>query len=179
MYCPSCGAAEQAGAFCCHCGQRIGAASPAQQTLPPAIKNDVNVSVNIGGPTVIQAGRAPGPGATVVQGAMNVFQAARQAKREALERQTALQQLQANTIALLDTSHEIIAEIEGGIGLELLPVGSTTRARYARGLDMRREAAELLSRTVTEAELRRAYDLVVYALQDLRTTKEEVHLSLP
>ncbi len=159
MFCPWCGATSQNGRFCAHCGKAISASAPAS---PPTITNDVNVSVNV-----------------VAQGALNAFQAARQAKREAEARRAELQKLHAQTLANLNTCHDMIAEIESSILLELLPPESATRLLYARGLEARCEAAGLLSERVTDVQLTRAYSLVVHALEDFRSANEQIRFSLP
>ncbi len=73
----------------------------------------------------------------------------------------------------------MIQEIESSILLELLPPESRTRLLYARGLETRSQAAELLSERVTDVQLTRAYSLVVQALEDFRSAKEHLRLSLP
>ena len=73
----------------------------------------------------------------------------------------------------------MIQEIEGSILLELLPPESHTRLLYARALETRSQAAELLSERVADAQLMRAYSLVIQALEDFRSTKEHIRLSLP
>jgi len=176
MFCPWCGATSQNGRFCAHCGKAISASAPAS---PPTITNDVNVSVNVGAPTIVQPNRPSTLGQQVAQGALNAFQAARQAKREAEARRAALQKLHAQTLANLNTCHDMIAEIESSILLELLPPESATRLLYARGLEARCEAAGLLSERVTDVQLTRAYSLVVHALEDFRSANEQIRFSLP
>ena len=176
MFCPWCGAAGQSGPFCAQCGKAISASSPAS---PPPLKNEVNVSVNVGGPTVVQPNRPPTFGQQVAKGALNAFQAAREAKREATARRAELQKLHAQTLTNLNTCHDMIQEIEGSILLELLPPESHTRLLYARALETRSQAAELLSERVADAQLMRAYSLVIQALEDFRSAKEHLRLSLP
>ncbi len=72
----------------------------------------------------------------------------------------------------------MIGEIESSILLELLPPESRARLLYTRGLETRREAAELLLERVTDVQLIRAYGLAIQALEDFRITKEQLQLSL-
>jgi hypothetical protein len=175
MYCSSCGAAEQVGRFCSQCGHLVnGTSSPAQ----PAIKNDVNVSVNVGGPTIVQQSEPAALSPGLVKGAVNVFQAARQSRREAAARQAAFDRLRADILAILHSCYDLISEIEGGIQLELLPRSSTTRARYARGLEMQRDATTQLSRHLSESDLHRVHIMAAHALQDFRSVKLELSRGL-
>jgi len=176
MFCPWCGAAGQSGPFCAQCGKAISGSSPAS---PPSLKNEVNVSVNVGGPTVVQSSRPPTFGQQVAKSALNAFQAAREANREAEARRAELQKLHAQTLTNLNSCHDMIQEIESSILLDLLPPESRTRLLYARGLETRSQAAELLSERVTDVQLTRAYSLVVQALEDFRSAKEHLRLSLP
>ncbi len=175
MFCPWCGTANQSGPFCAQCGKAISGSSPAS---PPSLKNEVNVSVNVGGPMVVQPNRPPTLGQQVANGALNAFQAAREAKREAQARRAELQKLHAQTLTNLNTCHDMIGEIESSILLELLPPESRARLLYTRGLETRREAAELLLERVTDVQLIRAYGLAIQALEDFRITKEQLQLSL-
>jgi hypothetical protein len=173
MFCRDCGAANQNGRFCSECGHPTGIAPPV-----PA-RNDVNVTVNVGPPIVQQQPSPPSLSAVVARGVVHTFRAAQQARREEQERQAALQRLHTSCLNALDRCHDMIAEIEGGIGMDLLPVASPTKSLYARALERRSAAARILAETMTEEQLRRAHELVVLALHDFRETRDALHLSLP
>lgn len=80
----------------------------------------------------------------------------------------------SSIVAGLDACHELIAEIETGIGLDLIPPQSPARMRYVRCLEARREVAETLTHSNSVTELHRAHDLIVRVLHELRVTKQHL-----
>ena len=157
MYCPHCGAAEQNERFCAQCGRPTGTRVTAG--------GDVTVTVNVGSPVLVQPEKPSRGG---------VLQALAEARKAAQSRRAELEKLRVTVEADLQRCHEIIAEIESTIALDLLPAGSSARMIYARALEMRREALQLLGDTHRDEDLRRARGLVMRALEDLRLTEREL-----
>jgi hypothetical protein len=146
---------------------------------PQVTTGDVNVTVNVGAPAIHQRSAPPSLSAEVARGVANTIRAAQQARREEQERQAELRKIHTSCLNSLDQCHSLIADIEGGIGMDLLPPGSRTKATYALALERRSAAARILAETMTEEQLRRAHELVVLALHDFRETRDALHLSLP
>jgi hypothetical protein len=180
MYCPYCGASGQTGRFCAHCGREVNAAPAISPPAPvPQSKNEVNVTVNVGGPSIVQPVRAQTLGERAVNSAISAFQASKKAKRDAALHQQELRKLHASTLAVLNACHDLIQDIESSVVLELLPSESVARAIYTRGLELRSQAAELLTPPITEEALHRAHSLALQATQDLQTAKQSSRRTLP
>lgn len=117
------------------------------------------------------SGRPPA-GETVAGGVINAFQAAYQAKRDAVAQREAAARLRSGVITMLDACHELIAEIEAGVGLDVAPPTSPIRTRYVRCLEARREVTEVLARPAGVEDLHRAHDLALRVLHELRATRQ-------
>lgn len=132
MFCPTCGAHDQDAAFCTDCGARLRAATPTT-----VISNSTNVNVQVGTPIVVAGPRT----------------------RRVVAHKGESSVLRDAVSAILDACNEIVEDIEHGIGIDLLPVGSPVRARYMQALELRKEAAGLLdsakgARGLSEARVR-------------------------
>lgn len=74
----------------------------------------------------------------------------------------------------LDACNDLIADIEGGVALDLLPASAHARQLYARALEMRSEGARLFGRAVSMQELRRADERITTALHELRAVRDGI-----
>jgi hypothetical protein len=72
----------------------------------------------------------------------------------------------------LDLCHDLIAEIEQTVALDLLPADSPVRLLYARALEQRSEALDLLNRAASQRELLAVDERVSRTLSDLRAVKD-------
>lgn len=77
-------------------------------------------------------------------------------------------------VALVERCDEAIVEIERGLGVDLLPIDSPIRKRYMHGLEMRREAVDLLSSTDT-VDLAIARRKASEALSNFQATREALN----
>lgn len=74
----------------------------------------------------------------------------------------------------LNACDALIAEIESDLSLELLPVTSPQRRRYARALEMRAEGNDLFRRAEDMRELAGAEGRITGALRELRSIREGI-----
>ena len=77
----------------------------------------------------------------------------------------------------LDECHDLIAEIEADLSLDLLPVGTPLRGRYVEALELRSTGQDLLRGATTRRELTMAENRIDRALRDLRLVRD--HTALP
>lgn len=80
--------------------------------------------------------------------------------------------LHATIAEKLDTCHTLIAEIEGTIGIDLLPSNSPLMRDYAAALEARAEGWDRFEHATTRAELAEADRVVDRALNGLRRTRD-------
>lgn len=71
----------------------------------------------------------------------------------------------------LDTCHQLIAEVEAGGEMELLPAGSSLRRRYIQALEMRSEGMSLFEGAQSRPDLVAADARISRALDELRATR--------
>jgi hypothetical protein len=71
----------------------------------------------------------------------------------------------------LDACHDLIAELEQTIDLDLLPIQAPLRQGYIRALEMRSEGVDLFRRATSEPELVEADVRISRALDALRATR--------
>jgi hypothetical protein len=74
----------------------------------------------------------------------------------------------------LNACDALIAEIESDLSLELLPITSPQRRRYARALELRAEGNELFRRADDPGELAAAEGRITGALRELRSIHDGI-----
>jgi hypothetical protein len=159
MYCSHCGAPDQKGRFCVHCGTAVGA-KPAPQ---PSINNTVDVTVNVGGPVFTSA--RPRSQVTLAE-------LARALKERSSSPKLEYQQLREIAEERLRACDLLIAEIEGTIALDLLPVHSATHSQYRGALEQRAEGVADLQKAVDRDTVSIASDKLSRAAAGLITTRD-------
>ena len=165
MYCPQCGTPGQQYRFCAMCGASL------QEQSAPVHRREVNVTVNVAGPTIVPLTPPPSP---ISQARSKLAQSALQAYKESNLKREQLRILWDAVQRHATQCDLLIADIESTVALELLPAGSPIRQRYRLALETRKQALEQCRDAVTVEDVMAVNDELRLALQDLAQT--QIHL---
>jgi hypothetical protein len=79
----------------------------------------------------------------------------------------------------VDTCHDLIAQIERTLSIDLLPADAPARRQYMHALEMRSEAMALYERATSRPELLAADARLSRAIEELRTARDTADRTLP
>ena len=111
-------------------------------------------------------------GAVAILVAVVVFLAALKPSPRGRRRADAPAMLRAQAESVLQSCHDLIADIEDTRAFDLAPAGSAIHRRYTLALEVRSEGAYLLEHARSEADVARAKARLDHAFQELRSVRD-------
>lgn len=167
MFCRRCGAQASPGhRFCGSCGAPLDPGSSGSLT---GSRNDVNVSVNVGIPTINAQGAGPNPAS---EAAARLLQAVTNSLVRKSRNNEDLNKLRESVHSKLTYCHDLVSEIERSLDAEFLTPSSSLRRRYLHALEMTSEAAERFDTATTSSDLMLADTLLGQAVGEFQHTKQ-------